>query len=287
MARKKQINHSRNSTPLSLKNKKWQSQSREEREFIDENLGRMKSRILREIKEKQTQKVRIVCLPKTDEENLNLCQKMSTRFSQKAKGILVGLKRESEGLPPKPLTLSELEQIQDIPFPPNTTLYISGHGNNFTLSELTPEKLVKQVSEFLIDTGIRKISLDACNSGVAYYPEDVAHVTDINLVNALTTCYAKRFSLALHDSGVEGVEVFGYRGSIQDEKIGHKEKKIHRISTFFASHHKSSETKERGSRVRVGYTDGILTTEPELTEDIYIEKLNTEGEAELVRTTYN
>lgn len=47
------------------------------------------------------------------------------------------------------------------------------------------------------------------------------------------------------------------------------------------------QKQKKGSKVRVGYSNGILTTEPELTEDIYIEKLNTEGEIELVRTTYN
>lgn len=108
--------------------------------------------------------------------------KNEPRFSQKTKSILVSLKRESEGLPPQPLTLSELEQIQDIHFPLNTTLYISGHGNNLVLSELTPEKLVKQIAEFLTKTGIQKISLDACNSGVAFYPEDVVHVADVNLI---------------------------------------------------------------------------------------------------------
>lgn len=85
MTRKKQINNSSNSTPFPLKGKKWQSQSREEREFVDENIRQMKRRILREIQEKQIQKVRIVFLPKADEENFDLCQKMSRDLVKRQK----------------------------------------------------------------------------------------------------------------------------------------------------------------------------------------------------------
>ena len=166
------------------------------------------------------------------EETLEITENLMKRLQAKVdkkKAYLANPIGENEVA--RPLFVDELtleqrnKNFADCDFSENDVLYLSGHANFFIFGGLTPHELAKQYYDFLKITGIKEVKLAGCNTGSRFYEYDLPLLSPYTPEDLIHS-YAMKFSQALLDLGLGDITVYGYRGSLSDQREKSKFEKV-------------------------------------------------------------
>ncbi len=140
----------------------------------------MKNRITEEIENKNFSKVSLVVAMSNKSDITISAQNTINRLNNKA-GALVIARNENNSL--LPLKLNDLDELEDINYPNQTTLCLIGHASIREIAGKDPESLQLSLVDFLEKSQIKHVKIAGCHSGSRITAEFLdEHVSEIESI---------------------------------------------------------------------------------------------------------